>query len=285
MRKLMSLFYLPLFWAFFILPPLFQDPTLPKIIPMGVLCLIAIGVSFLAEFFFPFHRDWNRSQNDFFRDFLLTLTNHFVTVAMVAVFYFLFKKLRVPTLDLWPHKIPVWTQLIIVFVVGDALMTFAHYLSHKSDFLWRFHSVHHSVKRLYAFNGLMRHPFHMVFQASWGLLPLLFLGMPNWMILFSGYFSTIHFLLSHLNVDMKLGIFSRVFAFAPVHRLHHRPVRTKAVNYGVTLSIWDVIFGTFENEKAIGSHELGIGDYANYPKGYFGLLVVPFKGWKKTKPS
>ena len=49
---------------------------------------------------------------------------------------------------IWPTASPVWLQIVIVIVLGDALEYFYHRLSHTSPALWRLHALHHSQEEL-----------------------------------------------------------------------------------------------------------------------------------------
>lgn len=59
------------------------------------------------------------------------------------------------TLALWPAGWPLCAQLGVAIIVTDMAITLTHFFSHRHALLWRFHAVHHSIERLYGFNGLM----------------------------------------------------------------------------------------------------------------------------------
>ena len=63
-------------------------------------------------------------------------------------------------------------QLLLALPVADLGITLVHYASHRLPLLWRLHAVHHSVTRMYGFNGLMKHPLHQAAEAVGGVLPL-----------------------------------------------------------------------------------------------------------------
>ncbi|WP_211194439.1 sterol desaturase family protein [Pyxidicoccus fallax] len=63
--------------------------------------------------------------------------------------------------NVWPHDGPFVLQVLLAVLVFDFGVTLTHYLSHRIPALWRLHAVHHSVKRFYGFNGLMKHPLHL----------------------------------------------------------------------------------------------------------------------------
>ena len=118
----------------------------------------AIGLSFAAERLLPYEEDWNRSHGDSSRDALHALVNeaaNFGTLLLLPVFTAL-----LAIGGVWPSGWPFVLQVLFAIIVADAGIALAHYASHRSDLLWRFHAVHHSVKRMYGFNGLMKHPVH-----------------------------------------------------------------------------------------------------------------------------
>ncbi len=274
--------YAPLFWAGFVLPVILAGPRDPRESPMIFFLLGAILVSFLAERISPFNADWNRNKNDGVRDFFHAVVNHLTMIGFMTAVYYLFDVIKIPTLQVWPRTWPFFVQVMLALLIADALMTFAHYISHRNEFLWRLHSVHHSVKRVYAFNGLMKHPVHKFFEASCGFIPLFLLGMPVWLGFFTGYVAAIHFFLSHANVNMKNRFLSKSLALASVHRFHHLQKRRSAVNYGIMFNFWDMMLGTFHDDpKAVlVTEELGIRDYPDYPDDYLSQMIIPFRGWR-----
>ncbi len=52
---------------------------------------------------------------------------------------------------------------------------------------------------------------------------------------------------------------------------------TSGVNYGITLSIWDYIFGTVWMPHDGRDIELGFEGVEKYPHGFFEQVVEPFK--------
>lgn len=278
-RTCASYLYAPVFFLTFIVPAILF-PRVPMIF-LGLL-LTAIGVSLLAERLLPFHADWNRDQGDLKRDLAHGVTNHLVIVCFMAGMAFSAKLGLLPSLGIWPVTWPLWAQVILALVISDALMTLGHYVSHRNEFLWRLHSIHHSVQRVYSLNGLMKHPLHKLFEGALGFVPLFIAGMPFGTGIVTGYTCAIIFLLAHSNVDMRIGFLSRIFAFAPVHRYHHLPKRRSAVNYGISLNFWDMLLGTFQPVREEVNAELrvlGLKYEKDFPVSYRSQLIVPFS-WK-----
>ena len=64
-----------------------------------------------------------------------------------------------------------------------------------------------------------------------------------------------------------------------MHIWHHSkelPVGSYGVNYGITLSLWDYLFGTVWMPHDGRDIELGFPNVENFPKGFWGQVVKPF---------
>jgi sterol desaturase/sphingolipid hydroxylase (fatty acid hydroxylase superfamily) len=239
---------------------------------------VAVGCAFWAEWLLPFERDWNRSQGDRARDLAHAIVNEGLNVLAVAAVPVL-AALR-PWASAWPVELPFVLQLLIAMVVADAGITLAHWASHRWALLWRLHAVHHSVRRMYGFNGLMKHPAHQAVEALAGISPLLMLGMPADVAAVLAFAIAIQLLLQHGNVDMRSGPLDRIFCWAPLHRFHHlRYGRAGDVNFGLFLTVWDHLLGTAFDGGGyrVASHDLGIGSRPDYPRRYGAQLLEPFR--------
>ena len=58
----------------------------------------------------------------------------------------------------WPSELPGVVQVFLFLLLKDFLRYWYHRALHEVPFLWRLHSVHHSVERLYWLNGIRAHP-------------------------------------------------------------------------------------------------------------------------------
>ena len=248
----------------------------PKAILLGLL-IAAIAISFAVERFIPYQEDWNRPKGDTVRDALHALVNE----ASIAVSVFLIPLMAaiVPLPSIWPDDLPLWTQLLLAILVADAGITVIHWASHHNKFLWRFHAVHHSVTRMYGFNGLMKHPVHQAIELMAGTAPLILAGMPLDVAVLLAFAVAIQLLLQHSNADMQIGALRHVLALAPVHRFHHLNSSAEGnVNFGLFTTVWDRLLGTthFDPDRLFLPGDLGIEGDLNYPSTYQGQLIRPF---------
>lgn len=243
---------------------------------LPALLLLAIGLSALVEAQVPYRPEWNQSRQDAWRDRWHALVNE--TLNGLGVLSIPLLATLLPTRELWPHAWPFWLQVLMAIVVADLGITLMHWLSHRSAWLWRLHAVHHSVRRMYGLNGLMKHPLHLGLEALAGTLPLVLLGMPVDIAGVLAFAIGVQLLLQHSNVDMRIGPLRHLFAWAPVHRFHHlRYGRAGDVNFALFFSFWDRLLGTaFHSNYRVAGEDLGIGSQPDYPDDYLAQLAEPF---------
>ena len=245
---------------------------------LGPLLTAAIVTSLLAERAVPYERQWNANHGDRSRDIAHAIVNEASIVILVLLFP-LFASI-VPWPSVWPAELPFLAQLIIAIILLDAGISLAHYASHRISLLWRFHAVHHSVLRMYGFNGLLKHPVHQIIEISCGALPWLLMGVPQDIAVVGAFAVAIQLQLQHSNVDMRIGLMAYLWAIAPVHRHHHLASDTDGdVNFGLFLTIWDVLLGTaqFGSSGHIRAGQLGVAGRPDYPDTYLAQLTEPFK--------
>ena len=72
---------------------------------------------------------------------------------------------------------PIWSILLVGFVVRDFVQWWIHRLLHRSDTLWEFHKVHHSVQEMGFAAHLRYHWMENVVYRSIEYVPLALLGI------------------------------------------------------------------------------------------------------------
>jgi sterol desaturase/sphingolipid hydroxylase (fatty acid hydroxylase superfamily) len=270
-------FFAPVFFLGFIVLAIWLTVNDLNQLWLAPLLLLAICISFLAESILPFEEIWNKPKGDVKRDVIHAIVNetsNLISVSLIPVI-----SLATSGLNIWPVEQPLIIQLSLAIVIADFGITLAHYASHKIDILWRFHSVHHSVERLYGFNGLMKHPLHQTIELIAGTTPLLLMGLPVEIGALLAFSISIQLMLQHSNVDMRLGSLLYIWAAAPGHRHHHVASKTNGdVNFGLFTMLWDHALGTFViNRQQPLNGELGIAGRPKFPSNYIDQLVEPFR--------
>ena len=267
--------------ALLLLPVLGAPLTL--VVGQGV-GAIAVAVT---ERLRPFRPEWNRSHGDVGTDVAHVLVSgggaaqlaRPVAAALgVAIAGALSRHLG---LDVWPRAWPLLAQLALALVIAELPQYWLHRWQHEHDWLWRFHSVHHSAPRLYWLNAARFHPVDLGLLYLVGYVPLIALGCPEETIMLFALFDAVFGMLQHGNIDVHLGWLNRVFSMAEPHRWHHSRVLEEAnTNYGSNLIIWDLAFGTFflpgDRQPPAA---IGIADMPAFPQTWAAQMAAPFR-WR-----
>ncbi|WP_417461184.1 sterol desaturase family protein [Kordiimonas sp.] len=278
LREFIKVAYVPSMLGGFLSAALFVVSNGFGYASLLALLLLAIGVSFCLERIVPYEKQWNEDRNDRWRDLAHATVNEAANASSVALLPLIVAV--VPGFDVWPTAWPMWGQLLLAILIADCGITLVHYASHIYPTLWRFHAVHHSVKRMYGFNGLMKHPLHQAIETLGGTFPLILTGIPLDIAALLAFAIAIQLLLQHSNVDVKIGPLRFLLALSPLHRFHHIkwPVEGD-VNFGLFTTIWDRLLGTavYDANRHFTSGDLGIGKEPSYPTTYVAQLLQPFR--------
>lgn len=176
---------------------------------------------------------------------------------------------------IWPREWPLFIQVILGVYVAEFGLYWAHRLGHEWKPLWHFHSVHHSVTRLWIINTGRFHFIDSLFSILLGLTILFVLGAPMEVLTWLSAITAFIGMLTHCNVAMKFGPVSYVFNTPELHRWHHsRNHREMNRNYGENIMLWDMVFHTYINPNRRPPVNIGINEYM--PPGFGQQLLLPF---------
>lgn len=260
--------------------------------------VVLVGFFFwFAEWAMPYRQEWNTPKGDVKNDLISG------TVAYIILPIFL-KPLFIALLaggtawlalqyggSLWPSDWPLFFQLVLMLVLGDAGRYWGHRLAHEIPLLWNFHAVHHSAERLWWWNATRQHPVDKVWFTFTEMLFPVLLGADGVVLsMYLGVTAVCGFS-QHCNIDIKLGVFYWFFNVVDLHRWHHsKKIEESNNNYGNNLIIYDRLFGTYFHPERQGNPESGVGDIGlinpEYPKNYIGQLKAPFiNGLDKAQPA
>ena len=167
---------------------------------------------------------------------------------------------------------PWWLQAIAVVMCGDLVVYWAHRLSHRVDWLWRFHRVHHTPERLDWLAAHREHPFDGLWTQFWVNLPAILLGFPIATIAGVAAFRGAWGMVIHSNVRLRLGPVRFLIGAPELHHWHHDLHRSGQCNFANLCPLMDVLFGTF-HDPGVEPRSYGIPVPA--PRGYLGLLIEP----------
>ncbi len=246
-------------------------------------------IVWVLEITFPWRKNQSIFRKDFWLDGFYMFFNFFVFTIVISGIYkcleVLFLDLGITTQSLAVINIatfPIWSQLLVFFLIQDFVQWFTHVLLHRYNILWKFHKVHHSVKQMGFAAHLRYHWMENIFYKPLKVLVVMLLGGFEPEQAFIVHFIAItigH--LNHANVKLTYGYLKYIFNNPVMHLYHHAftlpNVRKYGVNFGISLSIWDYLFKTNYIPEKSGTIKLGYEDDKNMPKNFFKQLFYGFK--------
>ena len=135
---------------------------------------------------------------------------------------------------------------LLSFLLFDLAIYLWHVASHKNEFLWRFHKVHHSDKTVHVTTGFRFHVFDLFLEILLKCLFVMVIGVEAYVVLAIELIELSFIFFHHSNLAFeKEDIISKFIITPALHRTHHSALRSEHdSNYGIVLSIWDQLFGT-----------------------------------------
>ncbi len=241
------------------------------------------------EIFFPWRKNQSIFRKDFWLDGFYMFFNFFIFAIAIEGFYQLLgavtldlnvslKSLAILDISSWP----MWSQLLLFFVVLDFVQWLTHVALHRFDWMWRFHQVHHSVKEMGFAAHLRFHWMENILYKPLKTLGIMIIGGLEPEQAYIVHFAAItigH--LNHANVHLTWGPLKYIFNNPVMHLWHHAYELPKGkrfgINYGISLSAWDYIFGTASIPKDDAHIKLGYPGDENMPKTFLQQLLYGFK--------
>jgi sterol desaturase/sphingolipid hydroxylase (fatty acid hydroxylase superfamily) len=177
-------------------------------------------------------------------------------------------------------ELGLWTRIIIAWLVLDLATYWWHRAWHGAPLLWRFHRIHHVDDALDITTTFRTHPVETVATLLFRGALVLLMGPPLLGILLYELIVAAMALWIHANIRLQ-GALERVlgwFLVTPsLHRVHHGAESAEYNrNYGLVLSLWDRVFGTYRAPSPQPSGA-GIGIPSEHDAAGLGnLLRMPF---------
>lgn len=241
-------------------------------------------VLFLLERAMPYEAEWNANDGQMIPDIghtVISKTTVQILISALAVMG-LVDAAGPGGAWWWPHAWPMAAQILLGLIIAEFGLYWAHRWLHEVPALWRFHAVHHSVKRLWFWNTGRFHFIDTLISVTLGLGVALLIGLPKDIIVWVSAITAYVGLLTHCNVEMRFGWLNYLFNTPGLHRWHHSMVPEEGDrNYGENLMLFDHLFGTFFNPARRPPKEIGIRDAM--PATLTGQIAYPFR--RKSKPG
>lgn len=179
-------------------------------------------------------------------------------------------------------ELPMWAQFLTFFLISDFIQWIIHNMLHRIPFLWRFHRLHHSVIEM-GFAAHLRYHFmeNVVYTVGKYVVLSYFLSfkLENAFWLYS--LTTLIGHLNHANLGWNYGPLKYLINNPKMHIWHHAKelpeTHKKGANFGLTLSVWDYLFGTNWIPHDGKDIDLGFEDVEQFPEGFLEQQIEPFR--------
>ena len=141
---------------------------------------------------------------------------------------------------------PIAVQLVLVVVLAQLWTYWVHRLSHRSNLLWRFHRVHHTIEHMTWASAHRQHPVDVVLMIAGANFPAFVLGVDLRPLTAFIIVERCYTVLLHSNLDFSYGWFDRILASPRFHHWHHDADGTgQRHNFAGMFSLLDWVFGTW----------------------------------------
>ncbi len=256
------------------------------------LTLVSVVV-WLLELRFGWRKQQNPIRHDFWLDAFYMYFNFFIFSIAISGFYALMNygfanvELDMQSFSLlYLDEYPLIMQLLVFFVLLDFFQWLTHLTLHRVSWMWRFHQVHHSIQQMGFAGHLRYHWMENLLYKPLKTLGVMILGGFEPEQAFIVHFFTItvgH--LNHANLKWTYGPLKYVFNNPVMHLYHHAyhlpKDRQYGMNFGLTLSVWDYLFGTAYVPDQNGNIKLGYKGDDTMPQSFFKQLGHGF-GFKDS---
>jgi sterol desaturase/sphingolipid hydroxylase (fatty acid hydroxylase superfamily) len=252
----------------------------------GVTNLVLVVLLIAIEFTIPLSEDWKMTKGNLWRDFKYILMNVpaiAVANALVGIMAIYYSEKN----QGYFSKTPFLVSVIAYLVIFEFFQYWYHRLSHSGKgkmgrLLWKIHLAHHLPDKVYVVMHAVFNPINGFIAALIIQTPILLLGISPETAFAATLFIGLQGIVSHFNVDIRAGFLNYLFIGTETHRYHHSASVDEAKNFGVSLTLWDLVFGTFLYKPNSVPLKLGMERPEEYPKPEDILDVVKFPFVKRA---
>ncbi len=247
----------------------------------GATTVFILATLMITERLFPLSKDWSMTGKSFLRDFRYILfVAPTIGLTKVAIGFLAIHYSQTHSGPL--ANMPTAIAAIAYLLVFEFFQYWFHRFSHSDKgpigrFLWKAHVAHHLPDRVYVLMHAVFHPVNALISTLIIQLTLMQLGISPAAALAATLMIDLQSLVSHFNVNVRAGFLNYIFIGTETHRLHHSASEVPG-NFGNTLAIWDLVFGTFRYQPGINPKRLGVDHPESYPRSEktLSVLALPF---------
>lgn len=242
--------------------------------------LVSAIIFIPIELFLPKRTEQSKFHSEWRTDLVYFIFGHlFVQTIGVAIqlpSVVLFKDSGLEGLQYFIQSIPFIPQLFLALFVSDLFQYGAHSLFHKVPFLWRFHSVHHSIKNIDWLAGSRLHLVDIIGVRSFSFLPLYICGFSYPVFATYIVIVSIQAVFAHANTRIDFGWLKYVIVTPQYHHWHHSSdPAAYDKNFAIHFPFIDMLFGTYYPIGDKWPEETGLGN-TKFPRGFVKQFIFPF---------
>ncbi len=218
---------------------------------MNKMTFLIILILFLysVEFFLSYRRNIpGDRKKHLLTNFLMVMVS---SVSVRAVIYFIvffeidiysFNTLRLPE-----------NMHFLYLIILDFFIYIQHVLSHRWNWFWAFHKVHHADHFLDTSSGVRFHPGEILISYFYKIGLVILLGIPKDIFLIYELMLSSLALFNHSNIRIPKVVdkYLRLVIVTPSFHFVHHSKENHEMNshFGNTLSIWDRLFKTYRKDS------------------------------------
>lgn len=146
-------------------------------------------------------------------------------------------------------QLPGWAAAIVALLLLDLWYYLVHRVFHQVGALWRFHLVHHSDTEADFTTTERHHPVEILLAAAGLFAAIYVIGVPPVALVIYILVTHANTFFAHANLRLPNRVdrgLRAILTTPAVHAIHHSAARQETdSNFGMLLTVWDRLFGTF----------------------------------------
>ena len=117
--------------------------------------------------------------------------------------------------------LPLPAQVLALLLVADFTQYWVHRAFHRSQWLWRFHAIHHSIEQMDWLAGSRLHLVDVIATRGLTYVPIFVLGFSEPALMVYVFLVAIQATFIHANVRWTFRGWQRIVATPAFHHWHH----------------------------------------------------------------
>lgn len=240
----------------------------------------------ILEKLFPLYRNQPIFRKEWQTDLIHFGVNHLLVGLMLLIVNFFVHRAQLIVvgeegLQQFISSIHFLPQLLLCLLVADLAEYAVHRAYHEVPWLWKVHSVHHSVNTLDWLAGSRLHMLEIIVTRIAVLTPLFLLGFDKSVV--DMYIVIVGFqaVFNHANVHIPWGPLKYLIVTPDFHHWHHSSEQVAIdKNYAAHFAFIDYLFGTAVKTDRQFPETYGVVG-SKIPEGYLSQQAYPFRKRRK----